>query len=137
MCSAVFALLPAAVSFLFSSRIACHLGPHVSPCMLLSIACAFCICVSDALFACFSAIPGTDLVDSQQEILETTLLAIERINADGGLLPNMWGGPFNLVPIVYDGEGNATKFEELAHKLYYQDEARFVSGCCVWFCLRC
>lgn len=76
----------------------------------------------------FSLISASNGTESQSELLETILLAMERINNEGGLLPDMWGGPFKLDPVVRDAAGNLTKFEEMAYELFHDQECVAVFG---------
>ncbi|MEJ8570069.1 transporter substrate-binding domain-containing protein [Microbaculum marinum] len=55
--------------------------------------------------------------------LNATILAIEEINAAGGIL----GKP--LSPVVYDPQSNPKRFRALAEKLLISDGVRIVFGC--------
>jgi branched-chain amino acid transport system substrate-binding protein len=55
--------------------------------------------------------------------LQATLLAIEQINAAGGLLD------LPIEPVVYDPESNLKKFRALAEHLLAVDRVRLVFGC--------
>lgn len=67
-------------------------------------------------------------IPEQQELLDASLVAVDKVNKEGGLLPDVWGGPFALEPIIRNGEGNATKFAEQAFSLYHDAEVVVLFG---------
>jgi len=60
---------------------------------------------------------------SEKAVADATLLAIEEINAAGGLLGK------KIVPIIYDGKSDANYFALQAEKLINQEKVEVVFGC--------
>lgn len=71
-------------------------------------------------------VPATE--ESQSEAFEATMAAIDKINEGGGLLPQMWGGPFLLQPIVRDCRSNVSLCAEEAYRLLHDEQCVALFG---------
>lgn len=60
---------------------------------------------------------------SETAVLKATLMAIDEINRDGGLLGR------NVEPVVADGESNPAKFASEAERLITQEKVSAIFGC--------
>lgn len=60
---------------------------------------------------------------SENAVAEATLMAIEEINAQGGLLGK------KIVPVIYDGKSDANHFASQAEKLILKEKVEVVFGC--------
>ncbi len=60
---------------------------------------------------------------SEKAVADATLMAIEEINAKGGLLGK------KIVPVIYDGRSDASYFAAQAEKLISQEKVEVVFGC--------
>lgn len=63
------------------------------------------------------------MASSEQPVINATLLAIDEINAQGGINNK------KIVSVVYDGESNGKKYAELAKKLIVEDNVDVIFGC--------
>lgn len=60
---------------------------------------------------------------SERSVVDATLLAIEELNAKGGVLGQ------KIEPIVVDGQSNEERFAELADGLIHQEKVSVLFGC--------
>lgn len=63
------------------------------------------------------------MAESEQGVINATLLAIEEVNAEGGVLGK------RLAPVVIDGKSNGTVFAECAEKLITEEKVPVIFGC--------
>ncbi|MDQ7001690.1 MAG: urea ABC transporter substrate-binding protein, partial [Ghiorsea sp.] len=68
------------------------------------------------------SLTGT-MATSEKPVMQATLLAIEKINAQGGLLGR------RIQPIIVDGESNADTFAQQAEYLITQEHVSVIFGC--------
>lgn len=68
------------------------------------------------------SLSGT-MADSEKPVAMATLMAIEEINADGGLLGKQ------IEPMLFDGQSNDLHFLRLAKRLLLEDDVNTVFGC--------
>ena len=68
------------------------------------------------------SLSGT-MADSEKPVAMATLMAIEEINASGGLLGKQ------IEPMLFDGQSNDLHFLRLAKKLLLEDDVNTVFGC--------
>lgn len=61
--------------------------------------------------------------DSERLVIEATRLAINEINASGGVLGH------EIVPVIRDGASRAEDFAEQATRLFVEDNIRVIFGC--------
>src|ERR1700751_5841296 len=62
----------------------------------------------------------------EQSQLNATLLAIEQINAAGGVLGRQ------IEPVMYDPASDPKKFRAFAERLFQGDRVRLLFGCYMW-----
>ncbi len=60
---------------------------------------------------------------SERSVVDATLLAIEELNAQGGVLGR------KIEPIVVDGQSSEERFAELADQLIHRDQVSVLFGC--------
>lgn len=63
------------------------------------------------------------MAKSEKPVINAILLAIEEINAQGGINNKI------IVPVIYDGQSNWKKYAQLGKKLILQDKVNVIFGC--------